>query len=487
MKNYIKTANIEYRVFDNGVKCLNRSLVRKYSSGRILICNVFERHTYVYSVIKTDFKDPEGVISDIKNIPLPKSEYCYFTICILPKEGNDLDLDMVRYIIRQADQNFTCNKTALIYEIADTDKECYFIANLFIGINDEFFIKEFGLTLYRSNTISLEPKTDDSLLDQIQKWFIRTSFKAFKEAIETRVRGQENLKLILTNIYLYLQCIAKEQKIPRLNMILTAPSGCGKTETQRALKEYFKTEIPKLVISLIDMNQITSEGFKGHDTKYIVSEIKAAHSDGIGIVFLDEFDKRLMPQHSGSGDNVNGEIQHQLLEAVEGYMLDGIDTSKTMFIGMGSFDMVRAAREAKAKNTKKIGFGVESTYEEVDHFGKITREEMLELGACNELIGRFGQIVCYGPLSSESIDEIIDMRVSDVSEEFGVKVTISNQMRIFLHENSNTKFGNRLIKTLISETVGLAMSDILLDEIDCKEILVTGKNHYKIVKDDPAL
>lgn len=483
MKNYIKTDNIEYRVFENCVKCQNKSIIKKYSTGYILICHVTQGYTYVKCAIKPNFENPGGLIADIRNIRLPESEDNYYTICILPKEGNKVKLDRVSYIVGRVDLSRTINTIAPVYEKSDADKEYYFIPNVIAGIDDTFFINEFGLTPYGSSKITLEAKTSDSLLDQIQKWFIRTSFKEFKEAIETRVRGQENLKLILTNIYLYLQCIAKEQKIPRLNMILTAPSGCGKTETQRALKEYFKKEIPRLVISLIDMNQITSEGFKGHDTKYIVSEIKAAYSDGIGIVFLDEFDKRLMPQHSGSGDNVNGEIQHQLLEAVEGYMLDGIDTSKTMFIGMGSFDMVRAAREAKAKNSKKIGFGVENCNEEVDHFGKITREEMLELGACNELIGRFGQIVCYGPLSSESIDEIIDMRARDVSEEFGIKVTISDQMRNFLHDNSNTKFGNRLIKTLISETAGLAMSDILLDEIDCKEILVTGKNQYKIVKD----
>lgn len=39
-------------------------------------------------------------------------------------------------------------------------------------------------------------------------------------------------------------------------------------------------------------------------------------------------------------------------------------------------------------------------------------------------------------------------------------------------------------KTLISETVISAMSEIL-DETDCKEILVTGKKQYKILECAP--
>ena len=484
MKNYIKTDNIEYRVFENCVKCQNKSIIKKYSTGYILICHVTQGYTYVKCAIKPNFKNAGGVIADIRNIRLPKSEDNYYTICIVPKKGNETNLEKISYIIGRVDLSKVSNALAPVYEKSDSDKKYYFIPNVTAGIDDTFFVNEFGLTPHLSIEFFLNIKTENTLEEQVQKWYEKTTFKEFKEAIESRVKGQDNLKIILTNVYLYLQCIAKKQRIPRMNIILTGPSGCGKTETQRALKEYFREQIPKLIVSLIDMNQITSEGFKGHDTRYMVSEIKAANTGGIGIVFLDEFDKRLMPQYSGSGDNVNGEIQHQLLEAIEGYNLDGVDTSKTMFIGMGSFDMVRADREARAKNTKQFGFGVERKTEEIDHFGEITREEMLELGACNELIGRFGQIVSFGALSDEAIDAIIDMRVKEISEDVGVKVMVGDTMRKYLHENSNTKFGNRLIKTLISETVISAMSEIL-DETDCKEILVTGKKQYKILECAP--
>lgn len=484
MKDYIKKDYIQYKIYDKCVKCRNGSLIRKYSSGYILICHVTKGYTFVKCAIKTDFKNPGGVIADIRSIRLPESEDNYYTICILPKEASKTNLDYISYIIGHLDLSKKSNSNAPVYETSDADKKYYFIPDVTVGIDDAFFVSEFGLTKHINVDYIFNYKVEDTLEEQVQKWYEKTTFKEFKEAIESRVKGQDNLKIILTNVYLYLQSIAKKQRIPRLNLILTGPSGCGKTETQRALKDYFKEHIPKLVVSLVDMNQITSEGFKGHDTKYMVSEIKSANTGGIGIVFLDEFDKRLIPQYSGSGDNVNGEIQHQLLEAIEGYNLDGVDTSKTMFIGMGSFDMVRASREAKAKNTKHFGFGVERKNDEIDHFSEITREEMLELGACNELIGRFGQIVSFGALSNEAINAIIDMRVKEISEDVGVKVMVGDTMRKYLHENSNTKFGNRLIKTLISETVISAMSEIL-DETDCKEILVTGKKQYKILECAP--
>ena len=113
---------------------------------------------------------------------------------------------------------------------------------------------------------SLMISDENELLDQIKLWVERTSFISFLRAIERVVQGQSELKLILFSVYHYLHNIAKDLPLDKLSVILAGPSGCGKTETYRAIKRYFRKEIPKLVVDLVDINQITCEGFSGNNT-----------------------------------------------------------------------------------------------------------------------------------------------------------------------------------------------------------------------------
>lgn len=50
--------------------------------------------------------------------------------------------------------------------------------------------------------------------------------------------GQEEVELIVANIYNYISVLACKKKTNH-NMLLAAPSGCGKTEIYRALRDLF--------------------------------------------------------------------------------------------------------------------------------------------------------------------------------------------------------------------------------------------------------
>ena len=486
MKGYIKKKFIEYKIYKKGRVCHKDSICKNYPDGALLIYKDEPEQIRVVCKIKTDFENVRQIINEIMSIELPESEDAYNCLSVLPVEGYMSDSAKVRfvvnsYIIDSEDEY----ETRVISQFSDDGHKEFYIC-----INVKFLFEANAFIRYDPQIAHLVTgfKTHQPLSDQIKKWCNRTSFNQFKQAIESRVKGQANLRMVLVNVYQYLHVIAKGKSPAKLSMILIGPSGCGKTETMRSLKDYFAKEIPGFVVSLIDMNQITSEGFKGKDTNYLVSGLKAGHSDGIGIVFLDEFDKRLVPAYDGGGANVNDEVQHQLLEAIEGYVFEDddrtVDTSKTMFIGMGSFDVVRKNRKDEAANTNRFGFGAAATKSEhnIDHYEEVTREDMIKIGACYELIGRFGQVVNYGALSYEAIDNIIDMRVKSVSDTAAVKVSISREMRAYLHENSNTEYGNRLIDSLLRETVNAACADMLEKEIDASEIIVTGKQQYQIIK-----
>lgn len=304
----------------------------------------------------------------------------------------------------------------------------------------------------------------------IRVWLETTDFNSFSKAIKQRVKGQEQLDRVLINVYSYMENMA-EGRPHNNNILVAAPSGCGKTETFRAIRDYFAKALPAMPIYQVDMTSITEEGFKGKDTKAVVAELETDKgTDGIGIVFLDEFDKKLLPSHDSKGNNINKAVQSQLLTTFEGvkYPDLNVDTNNTLFIALGAFD---TCRESKSVEVKHIGFGAENEGGE-DHYSAITRKDIIDLGASYELLGRFGTIVNYHKLSDEVVDRIINGMAKEIGQSIGAYVKIHDDFRKELRENANSKFGCRLLKSMINDS---AMEAYL-------EIQRTGKNHRKSQK-----
>ena len=62
--------------------------------------------------------------------------------------------------------------------------------------------------------------------------------KELKNEIEKYVKGQdEAITAVSYAVSLHLQRIAKRRNIKKDNVLIIGPTGCGKTETYRALKE----------------------------------------------------------------------------------------------------------------------------------------------------------------------------------------------------------------------------------------------------------
>lgn len=485
MGDFVKTRYIEYKTFKRGRSYAKNELVEAFGEGRLLIGKDLGDKVRIVGIIKTEFTDPEGVVEDIKKIPFCSSdeEYeVYYVGQAFVTFGLMTEIRHVLDLIDKRDHSsystLTFSRINLINHI-----EYRLIANVIRGQEDAF-CAAFDVSRTKNDTdldivnmlTGFSADKEDSLLSQIKDWVNRTPYLSFLHKIESVVQGQPELNVVVFCVYQYLVNIAKGLPVDKTSIILTGPSGCGKTETYRAIKQLFKKEIPELVVDLVDINQITSEGFFGKNTKHLIEGLKNAGSKGTGIVFMDEFDKRIIPIHSGQGDNVNREIQGQLLMAIEGCMLDGIDTSKTLFIGMGSFNEIRERRGSE----KHIGFCVDRAEKAQMYYDAITREDILALGASYELLGRFGQIVNYGALDHTAIDKIIDMRIDEISESMGVKVSVDAGMRAFLHNNSNTEFGNRLIDSIIRGAVTRGKIEALTNEINAEEIVVTGPDKYLI-------
>lgn len=324
---------------------------------------------------------------------------------------------------------------------------------------------------------------EHNFLVEVDTWLKKVKFSTFSKAIKKSVIGQENVDIILADVYNYLENIVLGKKIKN-NALMAAPSGCGKTETYRAIRDYFKIHIPDLPIAQVDVSVITEEGIIGGGTELVTSPLMDSELGGYGIIFMDEFDKKLIPAFA-EGANINAAVQNQLLTIIEGREVEEIyegqptgytvDTSKTMFIGLGSFNETRETKKQK----NKTGLGFNSIGENHDYFEEITREDMIKLGASYEMIGRFPFIINYHKLDYYAVDKIINKTIKEIADSLGVKIRISKAMREQLHKDSNGVYGCRLIDSNIRSIAMKQYVQILLNNYNKSEVSIFVESNTK--------
>lgn len=263
-------------------------------------------------------------------------------------------------------------------------------------------------------------------------------------------------------------------------LYLFAPSGSGKTETYRALREYFSYKIFCLPVLLIDMSQITEAGYKGRNSDEIFRVIHAKNTFGIAIVFLDELDKKLIPSYGATGINYNLAVQSELLIMLEGGIIyskngqNSIDTNNTLFIGLGSFDYARRLKKEKASH-RGIGFNTETKTMD-DHYNEITLDDLIRQGASYELIGRFSILANYHKLSPKTVQDIILDMTQKLSNALGIEIQLSTNMKNYLLTQANSEYGCRRLRSIIESTALPVYHHLLLIGADFKQ--------YKIVLDE---
>ena len=303
---------------------------------------------------------------------------------------------------------------------------------------------------------------------QIRDWLEENPYQELLSYMRSRVMGQEDIAIVVANIYNYLTNVSNpgvnnyETRGNCNNMILAAPSGSGKTETYRALKDYFRSRIPALKLEITDVSNLTATGYRGSDPSSIVEAFVRCGTEPIGIVFMDEFDKVCIPSYTANYGNVHMELQHNLLTLVEGSTVQAkrgcVNTNNLLFIAMGSFDQFRKKREKE--NKEPIGFGTEGSVESTGsgHEAPITRENMIAAGGCYELIGRFSYIINYQKLNRRTILNIIEKACEDIADQFHCDIELGEAALDELCESSDSKFGCRLIESKIREVVLKAYS-----------------------------
>lgn len=289
----------------------------------------------------------------------------------------------------------------------------------------------------------------------ISSWLQETSYSKFHISIANRVLGQPALSLITVAVYTYLKSLAEDNP-NKVGILLAGSSGTGKTETFRALRDYFREVLPFLGFVQYDATSLTASGFKGNDVSYILKKVKEANVNGFCIAFIDEFDKKLCHELSSNGFDYNAALQSEFLTILEGGNSE-CNTSNTLFILAGSFEKIR---KEKANKRREIGFGENDSEDARNCHSPITREEILENGALYELMGRLPVLVNYGPLDDESIAEILNRKIEVISKTLGISIILEGQFQEEIIEQAkSSKMGTRIFDQKIYEPAFLGFSE----------------------------
>ena len=292
-----------------------------------------------------------------------------------------------------------------------------------------------------------------------------------KHSLDKFVVGQERYKeKIAMSVYKH---ICHKVRNP---ILVIGPSGCGKTHLMMTLKN--SNLLPEdYSVMIYDYSRQTPAGITGDDISSMLQQWKtqcrAEHNTRMrGVIFIDEVDKIIMPNIVNGGENMNAATQYQLMNAIAGTEICGVDTSEILFVLGGAFVMLD---EYEGKKHNPIGFidtGVDNEANETESL----RDKLIEIGAVRELMGRITSIVRIEALNEY---ELMALLLHPVNGVIAQKKKEFEKEGLTLEVESDTY--DILINRVLKENLGArSLMNILDSTLDGSEFYALEHDYQKI-------
>ena len=297
--------------------------------------------------------------------------------------------------------------------------------------------------------------------------------------------------------------LARKEMDPRKKregILLTGPTGVGKTELMRLIAQNINRPFFR-----VDSTQLTIPGYVGTDIEEVLWDLyvqcgknldKAEHA----IIYFDEIDKK----GSEKKDDVSGQgVLNVLLPFIEGSTYNAapdtknsspmvkIDTSNMTVILGGAFsDVYKHLIE-----NNQIGFDTEKYSLDAPKYRQAETKDFVEYGMMtNEFMGRV-TVIKLNDLGREEIkrvmlesDQSAIKKQEEIFAKLGVKLTYTSEYTDAVVEKAfKLKTGARGLNGIIDQSTWEAFDQVYSHKGICKEIELTAESvedssKYKIKK-----